>query len=117
MGRNFVDPIPLVDLLANVGAGGNLAGASLTSKSQTAVMLPGVSFANPDVYVEYVPHSVPRAPRTFRKRGRADSYSSASSAAKKSRQSSTHPGTPVIASMLLGEHIDMLYPFVVCFYL
>ena len=59
MGRNFVDPIPLDVLPAVVGAGGSLAGASLTSKSQTAVMLPGVSSTNPDVFVEYVPHSVP----------------------------------------------------------
>ena len=47
--------------------------------------------------------------------GRADSSSSAPSAAKKSRQSSTRPGTLVVASMLLGEHINMLCPFVVCF--
>ena len=59
LGRDFVDPIPLHDLPTIVGAGGSLAGASLTSKSQTAVMLPGVSSANPDVYVEYVPRLVP----------------------------------------------------------
>ena len=59
MGHNFVDPIPLDDLPAIVGARGSLVGASLTSKSQTAIMLPGVSSANPDVYVEYVPRSVP----------------------------------------------------------
>ena len=92
MGRNFVDPIPLHDLPIIVGAGGSLAGASLTSKSQTIVMLPGVSSANLDVYVEYVPRLVPRAPRTVRKRGRAESSSSALSATKKSRQSSTHLG-------------------------
>ena len=98
-------------------AGGSLAGASLTSKFQTTMVLPGVSSAFSDVYEEYVPCPVLRAPRTFGKRGRADSSSSAPSAAKKSRQSSTHPGTPVVASMLLGEHINTLYPFVVCFYL
>ena len=96
--------------------GDSLVGASLTSKSQTATMFPGVSSANLDVYVEYVPRPVPRAPRTVGKRGRADS-SSALSTAKKSRQSSTRPGTPVVASMLLGEHINTLCPFVVCFYL
>ena len=37
------------------------------------------------------------------------------SAAKKSRQSSTRPGTQVIGSVLLGEHINMLCLFVVCF--
>ena len=92
----------------------SLAGASLTSKFQTTTIFPGVSSANLDVYVEYVPRPVPRAPRTIGKRGRADS-SSALSAAKKSRQSSTRPGTPVVASKLLGEHINTLYPFVVCF--
>ena len=66
-------------------AGGSLAGASLTSKSQTTMMLPGVSSTFFDVYEEYVPHLVPRAPRTFEKRGRADSSSSAPSTAKKSR--------------------------------
>ena len=73
MGRNFVDPIPLHDLPAIVGSRSGLAGASLTSKSQTTVMLPGVSSANLDVYVEYVPRLVPQAPRTVGKRGRADS--------------------------------------------
>ena len=98
-------------------ARGSLAGASLTSKFQTSTIFPCVSSANLDVYVEYVPRLVPRAPRTFGKRGRADSSSSAPSAAKKSRQSSTRPGTPVVASMLLGEHINTLCPFAVCFYL
>ena len=117
MGRNFADPIPLDDQLANVEAGGSLAGASLTSKFQTTIMLPGVSSAFSDVYEEYVPRLVPRAPRTFRKRGQADSSSSAPSATKKSRQSSTRPGTLVVASMLLGEHINTLCSFAVCFYL
>ena len=98
-------------------ARGSLTGASLTSKFQTTMVLPGVSSAFSDVYEEYIPCPVPRAPRTFGKRGRADSSSSAPSAAKKSRQSSTRPGTPVVASMLLGEHINTLCPFVVCFYL
>ena len=114
MGRNFIDLIPLHDLPTIVEAGGSLARASLTSKSQTVVMLPGVSSANPDVYVEYVPRSVPRGPRSVRKRGRAESSSSLSSA-KKSRQSSTRPGSPVVASMLLGEHINTPCPSVACF--
>ena len=100
-----------------MGTGDSLAGASLTSKSQTATMFPGVSSAFSDVYEEYVPRLVPRAPRTSGKRGRADSSSSAPSAAKKSHQTSTHPGTPVVASMLLGEYINTLCPFVVCLYL
>ena len=65
-------------------AGGSLAGASLTSKFQATIMLPGVSSAFFDVYEEYVPRLVPRAPHTFGKRGRADSSSSAPSTAKKS---------------------------------
>ena len=113
MRHNFADPIPLDDCPANVEARGSLAGASLTSKSQTVVMLPGVSSAFSDIYEEYVPRLVPRGPHSVGKRGRAESSSSLSSA-KKSRQSSTRPGTPVIASMVLGEHIIMFYLFVVC---
>ena len=98
-----------------MGAGDSLAGASLTSKSQTAVMLPSVSSANPDVYVEYVPRSVPRAARSVVKSARGAGSSSGVPAAKKARQSSTCPGTQVIASMLLGEHINTLCPSVACF--
>ena len=115
MGRNFVDPIPLVDLPAIVGAGGSIDGDSLTSKSQTAIMLPGVSSTNPNVYVEYVPRSVPRAAHSAGKRGRVAGSSSGVPATKKARQSSTCPGTQVIASMLLGEHINALCPSVACF--
>ena len=94
-------------------AGDSLAGASLTSKFQTTMIFPGVSSANLDVYVEYVPCPVPRAPRTVGKRGRVDSSSSAL-ATKKSRRSSTHPSTPAVASMLLGEHINTLCLLFVC---
>ena len=66
-------------------AGDSLAGSSLTSKFQTTMIFPGISSAFSDVYEEYVPRSVPRAPRTFGKRGRADSSSFAPSATKKSR--------------------------------
>ena len=100
-----------------MGTGDSLAGASLTSKSLTATMFPGVSSANLDVYVEYIPRPVPRGPRSVGKRGRAKGSSSGLSVAKKSRQLSARPGTPVVASMLLGEHINTLCPFVVCFYL
>ena len=116
MGRNFVDPIPLDDCPANVEARDSLAGASLTSKFQTTTLFPGVSSANLDAYVEYVPRPVPRAPRSVGKRGRAD-CSSGLPATKKSRQSSTRPGTQVIGSMLLGEHINALCLFVVCLFL
>ena len=117
MGRNFVDPIPLDDCPAIVELGENLAGASLTSKFQTTTMFSGVSSAILDTYVEYVPRPVPRAPRSVGKRGRVDCSSSGLSAAKKSRQSSTRPGTQVIGSVLLGEHINMFCLFVVCFFL
>ena len=95
--------------------GESLAGASLTSKFQTTTMFPGVSFAIFDAYVEYVPRLVPQAPRSVRKRGRANCSSSGLSATKKPHQSSTRPGTQVLGSMLLGEHINTLCPFVVCF--
>ena len=96
-----------------MGTGDSLAGASLTSKFQTTMMFPGVSSAVLDVYVEYVPRPVPRAPRSVEKRGRAD-CSSGLSAAKKSRQSSTRPSSPVVGSVLLGEHINTFSLFVVC---
>ena len=114
MGRNFVDPIPLDDCLAIVETGYSLVGASLTSKFQTTTMFPSVSSIIFDVYVEYVPRLVPRGPRSVIKRGRADCSSSGLFAAKKSRQSSTHPGTQVIGSMLLGEHINTLCLLAVC---
>ena len=78
-------------------------------------MLPGISSVNPDVYVEYVPHSVPRAAHSVGKRGRVVGSSFGVPAAKKAHQSSTCPGTQVIASMLLGEHINTLCPSVACF--
>ena len=95
--------------------GDSLAGASLTSKFQTTTMFPGVSSVVLDVYVEYVPRPVPRAPCSIRKRGQADCSSSGLFATKKSHQSSTHLGTQVIGSVLLGEHINMFCLFVVCF--
>ena len=95
--------------------GDRLAGTSAISKSQTAVMLPSISSTNPDVYVEYVPRSVPRAAHSVGKRGRVAGSSSGVPAAKKARQSSTCLGTQVIASMLLGEHINTLCPSVACF--
>ena len=98
-----------------MGAGGSLAGTSLTSKSQTVVMLPGVSSANPDVYVEYIPRLVPQAARSVGKRGQVTGSSSGVPTAKKACQSSTCLGTQVIASMLLGEHINTLCPSVACF--
>ena len=94
--------------------GESLAGASLTSKFQTTMMFPGVSSAVLDVYVEYVPRPVPRAPRSVGKRGRADCSSSGLSATKKPRQSSTRPGTQVLDSMLLGEHINTHCLLLVC---
>ena len=96
-----------------MGVGDSLAGASLTSKFQTTTMFPGVSSTVSDVYVEYVPRPVPRGPHSVGKRGRAES-SSGLSAAKKSRQSSTRPGTPVVGSVLLGEHINIFCLLVVC---
>ena len=115
MGRNFIDSIPLDVLPAMVNTGENLAGASITSKFPITTVFPRVSSRVVDVYEEYVPHPVPRGPRSVSKRGRADGSSSGLPASKKSRQPSTHPGTPVVASMLLGEHINTLCPFVVYF--
>ena len=107
MGRNFIDPIPLDVLPAVVNTGENLAGASITSKFPITTEFPGVSSGVVDVYEEYVPRPVPRGPRSVPKSGRADGSSSGLPASKKSRQPSTHPGIPVIDSVLLGEHINM----------
>ena len=96
-----------------MGIRDSLAGASLTSKFHTTTIFPGVSSVVFYVYVEYVPRPVPRGPRSVGQRGRAES-SSGLSAAKKSRQSSTRLGTPVVGSVLLGEHINMFCLFVVC---
>ena len=98
-----------------VNPGENLAGASITSKFPITTVFPRVSSRFVDVYEEYVPHPVPRGPRSVSKRGRADGSSSGLPASKKSCQPSTHPGTPVVASMLLGEHINTLCPFVFLF--
>jgi len=107
LGRNFVDLIPLDVLPAMVSTGENLAGSSVTSKFQITTVFPRVSSGFVDVYEEYVPHPVPRGPHSVPKRGRVDGSSSGLPASKKSRQPSTHPGTPVIGSVLLGEHINM----------
>ena len=69
MGHNFVDPIPLDDCPAIMELGGNLAGASLTSKFQTTMMFPSVFSVVLDTYVEYVPRPIPRAPRSVGKGG------------------------------------------------
>ena len=114
MGRNFANPIPLDDLPAVVNTRENLAGASLISKFQTTMIFPDVSSANLDVYVEYVPHPVPRGPHFVGTRGRAVSSSSGLPGTKKPRQTSTRPGTQVLGSMLLGEHINTLCLLFIC---
>ena len=86
MGCNFVDLIPLDDCPAIVETGDSLAGASLTSKFQTTTMFHSVSSVVLDVYVEYVPRPVPRAPCTIGKRGRAAGPSSGLPGAKKPRR-------------------------------
>jgi hypothetical protein len=90
-----------------VKVGENLAGASSTSKSQATTILPGASITETMPYVEYVPRLVPRAPHSVSKRTRADDASAGVSITKKPRQSSTHPGTQVVGSMLLGEHFNI----------
>ena len=93
----------------------NLAGAFVTSKFPITTLFPRVSSEFVYVYEEYVPRLVPRGPRSVSKRGRMDGSSSGLPASKKSRKPSTPLGTPVVASMLLGEHIYTLCPFVFLF--
>ena len=104
-GRNFVDPVSPDALPAMAETGDRLDGTSAISKSQTSTALPRVSSGFVDVYEEYVPHLVSRGPRSVTKRGRMDGSSSGLPASKKPRKPSTLSGTPVVASMLLGEHI------------
>ena len=98
-----------------MNTGKELGGASATSKSPISPAFPGVSSGFVDVYEEYVPRLDPRGPRSVSKRGRMDGSSSGLPASKKSRKPSTPPSTPVVASMLLGEHIYTLCPFVFLF--
>ena len=88
-----------------MNTGENLAGASVTSKFPITTVFPRVSSGFVDVYKEYVPHLVPRGPRSVSKRGQTDGSSSGLPSPKKSRKPSTLLGIPVVASMLLGEHI------------
>ena len=98
-----------------VNTGENLARASVTSKFPITIVFPRVSSGFVDVYEEYVPRLVPRGPRSVSKRGRTDGSSSGLPASKKSHKPSTPLGTLVVASMLLGEHIYTLCPFVFLF--
>jgi hypothetical protein len=107
LGCNFVDPIPTDDNPARVEVGENLARASSASKFQITIILLGVFPAALDPYVEYVPRPVPRAPRSVSKMARADDAFTGIFSTKKPCQSSTHLGTQVVGSMLLGEHINM----------
>jgi hypothetical protein len=66
-----------------------------------------MSFGKFGHYVEYVSRLVPRAPHTTFKRTRADDTSTSASATKKSHHPSTHPGTQVTGSMLLGDRINI----------
>jgi hypothetical protein len=58
---------------------------------------------------------VPRAPCSIHKRAQADDASTSASVTKKPHQLGTLPGTQVVCSMLLGEHISLFIPFVVRF--
>ena len=98
-----------------VNTGENLAGASITSKFPITTVFPGVSSRFVDVYEEYVPCPVPRGPRSVSKRGQTDGSSFGLPTSKKSHKPSTRPSTPVVASMLLGDHINTLCPFVLLF--
>jgi hypothetical protein len=107
LGWNFVDPIPTDDSPTRVKVGENLAGASSSSKSQATTILPGAFIAETIPYIEYVPRPVPRAPHSVSKRTRADDTFASVPNTKKPHQSSTHPGTQVVDSMLLGEYFNI----------
>jgi hypothetical protein len=58
-----------------------------------------------------VPRLVLQDPHSVNKRVGVDDASASASATKKPHQLGTLLGTPVIGSMLLGEHISLFYPF------
>ena len=117
MRRNFVDPIPLDVLPAVVNTREDLAGASVINKFQITTAFPRVSSGFVDVYEEYVPRLVPHGPRSVSKRERTDGSSFGLPASKKSHKPSTPPGTPVVASILLGEIFILFVPLFSYFYL
>jgi hypothetical protein len=93
LGRNFVSPIPSKSNLARAGVGENPTGLSSISKSLVIKILPGASCNELIQYVEYVPHLVPRAPRSTNNRAWVDDAS----------------GTQVIGIMLKGERVNVSY--------
>jgi hypothetical protein len=109
LGRNFVSPIPSKSNLARAGVGENPTGLSSISKSLVIKILPGASCNELIQYVEYVPHLVPRAPRSTNNRAWVDDASASASATKKPCPPSTRLGTQVIGIMLLGEHVNVPY--------
>jgi hypothetical protein len=111
LGRNFIDLVSADDNPTGEEAGGSLAVAVLASKSLVSIVLPGASCNEPVQYVEYVPHLVPQAPHSINKRARVDDASASASITKNPHQLGTLPGTQVIGSILLGEHISLFYPF------
>jgi hypothetical protein len=110
--RNFVDLVPADDNLAGEQARECLVVAAPASKSLVSTVLPSASCNESVQYVEYVSRLVPRAPRSINKRVRADDASASASVTKKPHQPCTLLGTQVVGSMLLGEHISLLYPLV-----
>jgi hypothetical protein len=102
-------PLPIEDNPVVATVDGSQARALGVSKSQSIIVLPGFSLGELDLFVEYVPHLVPRAPRSTSKRAQTDDTSASASATKKPRPSSTHSGTQAKGSMLLGECFNVLY--------
>jgi hypothetical protein len=111
LGLNFDDlpPLPTEDNPVWTVVDRSQAGALGVSKSQTITILLGFSLGELDLFVEYVPRPVPRAPYSTSKRVRADDTSACAPATKKPYPPSTRLGTQAIGGMLLGELINVLY--------
>jgi hypothetical protein len=95
MGRSFhnLPPLPIEDNPVGAVVDGSHARALGVSKSQSITILSGISLGELDLFVEYVPRPIPRAPRSASKRARTNDTSASTSATKKPRPPSTHSGT------------------------
>jgi hypothetical protein len=74
-------PLPLENNPGGVGEGRDQGAATRTGESGVAVLIPGVSMADPGAqYADYVPHIVLRGTRSSSKRALLDSSSPSASA-------------------------------------
>jgi hypothetical protein len=99
-------PLPLENSPSGAWECGDQGAIAGTGESSDAVLILEVSVADPGAqYTDYVPCIVPRGTRSSSKRTLVDSSSTSASTPKKLRSL----GEPISSSMLLGEHIIVLF--------